>query len=161
MPNKMSRTVSKLAMLPAPLRGAALTLMMGRMVPFVGTSGLRVDELTEERAVIRVPSARKVHNHIGGVHAAAMALVAETATGFVAGMNTPDTAIPLIRSLKVTYTRRTKGGLRAEATLTAEQRERMRTDPKGDVTVPVVVTDESGEQPIQCEMVWAWVPKKR
>jgi hypothetical protein len=27
--------------------------------------------------------------------------------------------------------------------------------------VPVTVTDESGEQPIQCRMTWAWVPKKR
>ena len=31
----------------------------------------------------------------------------------------------------------------------------------GDVLVAVVVTDESGESPIRCEMVWAWVPKKR
>jgi hypothetical protein len=27
--------------------------------------------------------------------------------------------------------------------------------------VPVSITDESGAEPIQCEMVWAWVPKKR
>jgi len=27
--------------------------------------------------------------------------------------------------------------------------------------VPVIVTDETGEQPIECEMVWAWVPKKK
>jgi hypothetical protein len=25
----------------------------------------------------------------------------------------------------------------------------------------VVIKDESGEQPIQAEMTWAWVPKKR
>ena len=35
------------------------------------------------------------------------------------------------------------------------------TEDKGDVLVDVVVTDESGESPIVCEMVWAWVPKKR
>ena len=29
------------------------------------------------------------------------------------------------------------------------------------MTVPVTITDESGEQPIQAEMVWAWVPKKK
>jgi hypothetical protein len=32
---------------------------------------------------------------------------------------------------------------------------------KGEVTVPVTITDESGGEPIQCEMVWAWVPKAR
>jgi hypothetical protein len=25
----------------------------------------------------------------------------------------------------------------------------------------VTITDESGGEPIQCEMVWAWVPKAR
>jgi hypothetical protein len=25
----------------------------------------------------------------------------------------------------------------------------------------VVITDESGQSPIQCEMIWAWVPKVR
>ena len=32
---------------------------------------------------------------------------------------------------------------------------------KGEVVVPVVIKDESGEQPIQAEMTWAWVPKKK
>ncbi len=27
--------------------------------------------------------------------------------------------------------------------------------------VPVTVTDESGESPIACEMLWAWVPRRR
>ena len=30
-----------------------------------------------------------------------------------------------------------------------------------DFTVPVTVTDETGAEPIKCQMVWAWVPKKR
>ena len=32
---------------------------------------------------------------------------------------------------------------------------------KGEVVVPVTITDASGESPIQAEMTWAWVPKKR
>ena len=37
---------------------------------------------------------RKVQNHIGGVHATATALLAETATGMVVGMNLPDEKLP-------------------------------------------------------------------
>lgn len=159
--NRMSTTVSKLAILPAALRSKALTLMMGRMVPFVATSRLVVEELTEERVVARIPNVRRVQNHIGGVHAAGMALLAETVTGFVVGMNVPDTALPLIRTLGVRYEKRARGGLRAVATLGEEQRRQIREEPKGSVTVPVTVTDESGEEPIRCEMVWAWVPCKR
>jgi len=89
-----------------------------------------------------------------------MALLAETATGFVVGMNLPDDKLPLIKSLKVDYQKRTKGDMRAVATLSNEQIQLIRTTPKGEVLVPVVVTDESGQEPIQCEMLWAWVPKK-
>ena len=38
----------------------------------------------------------QVQNHIKGVHACAMALLAESATGAVFGMNVPDSAIPYV-----------------------------------------------------------------
>jgi hypothetical protein len=49
----------------------------------------------------------------------------------------------------------------AVAQLNDEQLERLKTEEKGDMTVRVSVTDESGDEPIQCEMVWAWVPNKK
>jgi len=90
-----------------------------------------------------------------------MALLAETATGFVVGMNVPDDKLMLLKSMKVSYFKRAQGDMRAVATLSPEQVGRMFSEDKGDVLVDVVVTDESGESPIACEMVWAWVPKKR
>jgi acyl-coenzyme A thioesterase PaaI-like protein len=131
------------------------------VVKFVGTAKLSIDELSAERAVVSVKNRRIVQNHIGGVHAAAMALIAETATGFVVGMNVPDDRVPVIKSLKVEYKKRASGGLRAVATLTPEQIERMRTTEKGEVSVSVLVTDDAGIEPIVCEMIWAWTPKRR
>jgi acyl-coenzyme A thioesterase PaaI-like protein len=127
----------------------------------VGAAGLYFEELSEERVVVSIRSRRNVQNHIAGVHAAAMALLAETATGFCVGMNVPDDKLPLIKSMHVDYQRRAQGGLRAVAHLTAEQREQILTLEKGEVRVAVTVTDESGREPIAAEMVWAWVPKKR
>ena len=100
-----------------------------------------------------------MQNHIGQLHACAMALIAETATGFVTAMNVPDSAIVLVKTLKVDFKRPSKGAMLAIATLTAEQQEQMRTSDKGETLVQVQVTDESGEAPIQCEMLWAWVSK--
>ena len=37
----------------------------------------------------------------------------------------------------------------------------MQSQDKGEVVVPVTVTDASGEQPIVCEFIWAWVPTKK
>ena len=113
------------------------------------------------KAVASIANRKRVQNHIGGVHAAAMVLVAENTTGLVVGMNVPDTAVPVVKSLKVDFVKRATGSLRAEATLTDEQCERIRTEPKGDVTVNVRVTDEAGVEPIQWEIIWAWTPKRR
>ena len=129
-------------------------------MPYVGTSGLLYEELTPERVVVSIKNQRKVQNHINNVHAAAMALLAETATGFIVGMNLPDDKLPLIKTLKVSYYKRTQGDMRAVATLTPEDIARIESEPKGEVLVPVIVTDESGGEPIKCEMLWAWVSKR-
>ncbi|MEM7434339.1 MAG: DUF4442 domain-containing protein [Myxococcota bacterium] len=159
--NRLSRTVNKLSQFAGPFQSKALSFALGKTVKFVGTAGLSVEELTPERAVVSVRNQKKVQNHIGSVHACAMALIAETATGFVVGMNLPDEAVPVIKTLKIDYVKRAKGDMRAVATLTEEQRRRIMTEPKGDVVVACEVTDEAGVEPIQCEMTWAWTPKRR
>ena len=160
-PNQLSRTLSKLQGLPDSLRPWLMSFLLGNVVPFVGTASLRFDEVTSRRVVVRIRNRRKVQNHIKGVHAAAMALLAETATGFCVGMNLPDDKLPLIKSLKVDYLKRSQGDMTAVAELRPEQVQWILTQDKGEVTVPVTITDESGGEPIQCEMVWAWVPKTR
>jgi acyl-coenzyme A thioesterase PaaI-like protein len=159
--NNMTRAMRPFQTLPASLRQRAISLILGRYVPYVGTSGLLYEEITETRVVVSIKNRRKVQNHIKTVHAAAMALLAETASGFVVGVNLPDDRLPLIKTLKIDYTRRSSGDLRAVATLTPADIERIRNEPKGEVLVPVVLTDATGEQPVICEMLWAWTSKKR
>ena len=77
------------------------------------------------------------------------------------GINLPDDKLPLIKSLKVDYYKRTQGDMRAVATLTPADVARIQNEPKGEVLVPVTVTDESGGEPIKCEMLWAWVSKNK
>lgn len=128
---------------------------------FAGPARVRVHELTQQRVVMSLANRHKVQNHIKDVHAAAMALLAESATGFVVGMNMPDDKLPLIKNLKVDYLKRTSGGLLEEASLTPEQIQAIHNQDKGQVLVAVRATDESGNQPIQCEIPWAWVSKQR
>ena len=59
-----------------------------------------------------------MQNHIKGVHACGMALLAESATGGVFGMNLPDEALPLLKNMSIDYVRVAKGDLRGVATLT-------------------------------------------
>ncbi|MDO9002082.1 MAG: DUF4442 domain-containing protein [Aquabacterium sp.] len=160
-PNQLSRTIARFQGLPSGLRPWLTSFMLGNVVPMVGSASLRFEEISNERVVVTIRNRRKVQNHIKGVHAAAMALLAETATGFCVGMNVPDDKLPLIKTLKVDYLKRAQGDMKAVAQLRPDQIHQIRTQEKGEVTVPVSITDESGGEPIQCEMVWAWVPKKR
>ena len=159
--NRLQRTLAKLDGLPGSLRSAARNFALRRAVPLTGTAGLDFVALTGERSEIRIANQRRVRNHIGGVHAAAMTLVAETATGMVVGMNVRDDCLPLCKSLQVAFRKRATGALKAEARLSPEQRALMAREAKGEVKVPVTVTDEAGIEPIECEFVWAWIPKEQ
>lgn len=159
--NRMSRLLGKLDLVPAGLRTSARSFLLGRGVPFVGTAKLTIEEVSRERVVVSIRNRRRVQNHIKSIHAAAMALLAETATGFAIGMHLPDDRIPLLKSLKIDYVKRAKGGLRAVVELRPEQIESILAHEKGELSVPVEVTDEAGNTPIVCDVVWAWIPRTR
>ncbi len=160
--NPILKAVNVIRSLPVPnaVQTRLSDLIFGSFVPFVGTSGLHYEELTPERVVVTIKNKRKVQNHIKGIHAAAMALLAETATGFVTGLNLPGDKLPLIKTMHVDYVRRSKGNMRAEAWINQEDLARMQSENKGSVEVNCTVTDESGKEPVKVTMTWAWVPKK-
>lgn len=158
--NKLSKIVDNINKLPGGLRERGLTLAVGSAVKFAGTAKVEILEMTPTRLHARIKNRRKVQNHIGSVHAAAMALLAESASGLVVGLSVPDDRVPVIKTMKVDYVRRAVGDLEAVATLQAQDVERILNSTRGDVTVPVKVTDSEGKEPIQCEMIWAWTPKR-
>ena len=157
-PNRLARSLEQLDSVPAFARRWARNLVLRREIPFTATAGLQFVELTPARVEVAVANHRSVQNHLRDVHAAAMTLLAETATGMVVGMNVRDDCVPVVQQIKVAFKKRTQGGLRAVAVLSPEQRALMQHSDQGEVTVAVQVTDESGEQPIECEFIWAWNP---
>lgn len=159
--NKMNKIVSNINSLPEFLRVKALTTFFGKLVKFTGTTGIKIEELSDRRAVISLKNKKSVQNHIGSVHAVAGILIAESATGYLVGMNVPDSSVPVIKTIKADYVKRAKGNMKAVASLTEEQVSAMQTLEKGETTVPVLVTDADGKEPILMEMVWAWTPKRR
>lgn len=157
--NRLSKLVKATSKLPKSIRSTLWSKAFGRVVPMVGSANIRYLEVSHAKVVVKIENHRAMQNHIGQVHACAMALIAETATGFVTGMNVPDSCIVLIKSLKVDFKRPSKGAMTATATLTEDQQKLMQSTEKGEMLVSVRVTDESGEEPIQCEMLWAWISK--
>lgn len=138
-----------------------LTTFFASKVKFAGTTGVKIDKVTHQQTVLSLKNKKSVQNHIGGIHAIAAAVLAESATGIVFGMNVPDDSVPLLKSMRIEYQRRMQGDLKAVANLTADQVAIIEQKEKGNMIVPVIITDESGKMPIICEMEWAWVSKKR
>lgn len=159
--NRLSKLVKATSKFPKGIRSTLWTKAFGRVVPMVGTANIRYLEVDADHVKVRIENQRNMQNHIKGVHAAAMALLAETATGFLTGLHVPDERILLIKSLHVDYLKVANGGLTATATLTAEQQQYILNNEKGEMVIPVSVIDDSGNEPIQCEMLWAWLPKRK
>jgi acyl-coenzyme A thioesterase PaaI-like protein len=155
--NRLEKRIEKIKNYPTWLFSA----LIGRAVPFTGTAGIQYEKMSQEEVIVSLQNRRKVRNHIGQIHAAGMILLAETATGMVVGMNVPDDKIPLIKSMETNFVKRSTGAMRAVAHLSAEQIEQIRTLEKGEVQVPVTVTDEAGVEPVLVEAIWAWIPKKK
>lgn len=160
-PNRLERQLARIDEAPAFARTWFRSVVLRRAVPFTGTAGLDFLQMSTERVEIGIRNDKKVQNHIGGIHASAMNLLAETATGMVVGMNVRDDCIPLAKELTMAFKKRATGAMRAVATLTSAQRQLMQASDKGEVHVAVTVTDEAGVEPVECAFVWAWVPAVR
>lgn len=160
-PNRMHRSILGIKKLPLFLQKRAITWFIGRMVPFIGTANVFFEKMTPEEVVLTLKNRVHVQNHINQVHAAATALLGETATGMVVGMNLPDDKLPLMKTMHINYVRRSSGNLRAVANLNPQELGNMHTQPKGEVVVPLTITDETGTEIVKCEMTWAWITKKK
>lgn len=158
--NPLRTFVDKVNQYPQWLSSRLMTWMFRYKVKLAGTTGIEVLHTNGKTATYRQKNSRKAQNHIGSVHAAAMALLAESCTGFIVGINLPGDKLPLIKRMDLNYVKRATGDMTAVASLTDEQITLMQTADKGEVNVKVQVTDATGIVPIECEMIWAWVAKR-
>ncbi len=158
--NRMSMAVNIINRLPVWLRRKLLSGILGAAVPYAGTTRIQILKLDAKSSTIQVTNHRRTRNHIGTVHVVAMVMVAESATGFIVGMNAPDDRMVLLKKMTIDCKRRCEGTITAKAELTDEQVALIRNTQKGDTIVKVTVSDETCHEPIQCEMIWAWTLKR-
>lgn len=161
--NQFTKLLAVTKYLPAGVRATVLSKTFGKVVPFVGTAGVYYETVEPNKVVVSLNNNKAVQNHIGSVHAVAVTLLAETATGFILGVNLPSDRVLLIKSYSVNFYRPLKKGqIAAIATLTDEQRLTILNTPKGEMVIPCVIQDresDSERDSIVVEMTWAWIPK--
>jgi acyl-coenzyme A thioesterase PaaI-like protein len=103
-----------------------------------------------------------VQNHLGGLHAAALALLAETASGLVVALNVPSGSSPLLRTMDVSFDRFTRDAVQAEATLSDAEADQVQSRPIGKIDVDVTLTAPTDDTTlVSSSLQWAWVPEER
>ena len=161
--NQFTKLLSVTKYLPAGARSSILSKAFGKVVPYVGTTGIYYETVEPNQVVVSLNNSKAVQNHIGSIHAVAITLLAETATGFILGLNLPSDRVLLIKSYSVNFYRPIKKGqMAAVASLSDEQRLDILNTPKGEMVIPCVIHDresDSDRDPIVVEMTWAWIPK--
>ena len=161
-PNPFRRIAERYADMPAALRRPLVTSAVGATIPFVDTAGCFVEAYTPHRVAVRLDNETRLRNHLGGLHAAALALLAETATGLVVALNVPDGSSPLLRSMDISFDEFARDAVQADATLAEEEGARIRARPIGQTQVGVRLTEPAGDAPlVSGTLTWAWLPEER
>lgn len=122
---------------------------LGRMVPYSGSIGAVVRELSPGRARVELADRRKVRNHLGSIHAVALMNLAELSTGLALNTGLPDDARGILVRLTIEYVKKARGTLTSECSVEAPK-----TNERREVDVEAVIRDASGDVVAQAAARW-------
>ncbi|MCP1727644.1 acyl-coenzyme A thioesterase PaaI-like protein [Natronospira proteinivora] len=131
--------------------------VVGRSAPYFATIKPRIQVLERGLCQVWIKNRRKVHNHIGTVHAIAICNMAELAAGVMIEATLPPSHRWIPKGMQVEYLKKAATHLTARAEL----------DPvpafgeEGqELPIPVSVVDEAGEEVVRATINMWVTPRK-
>ena len=99
-----------------------LNLALWRIVPFNKPHRLRITAITDDEVQIELPYIRKNLNHVGGIHACALATLCEYASGLCLLKHLPPKEYRIVmKGLNMTYHYQAKTAVRVKFRVTKEE----------------------------------------
>jgi len=144
----------------SPFRLRLLNLLLGRVIPFNRPHGFAIERIEADRIVTRAPYRRRNHNHIRGIHACAIATIAEFSSGLILLAKLDPSRYRLIMAkLEIEYLYQAKQKIFATTILDEQRLQEQILQPlqSGDavsITQETLVTDQQGNQVAKARITW-------
>jgi uncharacterized protein (TIGR00369 family) len=132
-----------------PFGRRIFSMMIGRVAPYTGSIGARVEDLGPGYSRWTLRDRRKVRNHLRSVHAVALVNLAEVASGTAMLTALPPGTRGIVTGLSITYLKKARGTLTAECRCSVPE---VSGDTKYDVQSEV--KDEAGDIVAKATVNW-------
>jgi len=140
----------------APLPGGkqVFSWLLAWLVPYTGTVRPYVLELLPGHAKVRMADRRAVRNHLRSIHAVALANLAEVTSGLALTSALPASARGIPISLAITYLKKARGTLIAQADVRIPDASR-----EAEYDFESVISNAAGETVARATVRWRIGPR--
>ncbi len=133
------------------------SFLVGRVVPYSGSIGAFVEELRPGYACLTLKDRRKVRNHLGSVHAIALANLGELTTGLAAMAGMPAKTRGILRGLEVSFEKKARGRLISTCSCTSEV---VAPEANTEYSFQAEIRDQAGDIVALITTLWVIGPEK-
>lgn len=134
---------------------AMFSFLLGRLVPYSGTIGARIEELRPGYSRVTLRDRRRVRNHLRSIHAIALMNMAELSTGLALNYAMRPDARSILKGLSIDYTKKARGTLTAEASAPV-----LESNEEREITVTTDIRDTAGDVVATAQAHWLVGPRK-